>query len=840
MERKKAGNTRKCDCPEYIGRPEDAIGFDEIDASFLLLKAEQRKMLAQEKNMYLERLESLRYPLKSSDELKTFGFYNNLDDKEKESWFARCLAALAGRIVTDEAKDSANLAMCGFSNSYDMDRSVKHILRENVDRIVKINLIMRDERMRKVFAGRGLWMECGCVDPDPDERMGLLLDTTQKDPGLYEKRGAAVLLRADASHRFEMAEAYPWGDTGKKIDEGSLGEWMRRTRLIYREYFSELSAQDMERVYESIGDKTEREDPGVTESRDSERNITKAWEKMFGVLSMNYQFPGDGITTLLKLWSFLKNHATGRMRKGIPYGVMVECEDTELGKRFLKDLAEVYIRQGLLFGGMKYRPEEGILNRTLNPKENYRKMWQEKDRLAQEYFVKHRADGTFAVGAFTLIDLDLIELPGDDTAGEDMDTFSGGRRCEDRYRDELKFLKAEFAGNSSVYIPFLIVNPKRAGQIKKHLPTVYGRLFPHHLILEPKKRGTDELVSLITNRLHQTLRIPIDDGYYWGLKGYLAATYRQSPLDVETYVDELVNDTITAYYEEPDPEPKIMARCVPHYPKRLYLTDLAGMKELRQALEEIRGRYLLNMRLSSYAKNPPSPILNMVITGNTGTGKSTAGPVIENELFRMGVLGKDKCIILSAYELSGERSAEYLEERIAAAGGGVLFLDDAHELKGKDTVIRRLWKAMQTDTDVIFIIAGRSGGMEELRKDYPEFATRIGYRISFEDPGTDILTEICDKCLSRAGFSTVDDAKKAIAERMSHFKAMQGFTNGYFALYLADRTLEKRSKSSTGTEIAFLRNISVRDIPSVSELEKAMGCLNETADKKTDIAESEE
>ena len=214
--------------------------------------------------------------------------------------------------------------------------------------------------------------------------------------------------------------------------------------------------------------------------------------------------------------------------------------------------------------------------------------------------------------------------------------------------------------------------------------------------------------------------------------------------------------------------------------------------------------------------------------------------MIENELFRMGVLGKDKCIILSAYELSGECSAEYLEERIAAAGGGVLFLDDAHELKGKDTVIRRLWKAMQTDTDVIFIIAGRSGGMEELRKDYPEFATRIGYRVSFEDPGTDILTEICDKCLSRAGFSTGDDAKKAIAERMSHFKAMQGFTNGYFALYLADRTLEKRSKSSTGTEMAFLRNISVRDIPSVSELEKAMGCLNETADRKTDISESEE
>ena len=75
--------------------------------------------------------------------------------------------------------------------------------------------------------------------------------------------------------------------------------------------------------------------------------------------------------------------------------------------------------------------------------------------------------------------------------------------------------------------------------------------------------------------------------------------------------------------------------------------------------------------------------LNMMITGNPGTGKTTVARMVARYLHAFGILPRDRFVEKNGLDLKGKylgHTSHTVKEAVADAMGGCLFLDEAYAL----------------------------------------------------------------------------------------------------------------------------------------------------------------
>merc|ERR1711939_410393 len=125
--------------------------------------------------------------------------------------------------------------------------------------------------------------------------------------------------------------------------------------------------------------------------------------------------------------------------------------------------------------------------------------------------------------------------------------------------------------------------------------------------------------------------------------------------------------------------------------------------------------------------------MNVVLTGNPGTGKTTFARLMFKTLLAHGVLKKDVFIERNALELKGEycgQTAPKIKDIFRMAHGGCLFLDEAYALANGDKfsneAIRMLLTEVENNrTEVLVVLAGYEDKMEELINADPGLARRF-------------------------------------------------------------------------------------------------------------------
>lgn len=200
------------------------------------------------------------------------------------------------------------------------------------------------------------------------------------------------------------------------------------------------------------------------------------------------------------------------------------------------------------------------------------------------------------------------------------------------------------------------------------------------------------------------------------------------------------------------------------------LDSLVGLKNIKNIVKSIINTLELQHRKKEIGIDSEDISLNMIFTGNPGTGKTTVARIIGKILKTIGILKKGHMVEVTRSDLVaeyvGQTGAKTLR-KIKEAYGGVLFIDEAYSLNGNNTsdfgkeAIATLIKEMEDSRDkLIVIMAGYTKEMKELINLNPGMESRIKFIIEFPDYNPSELMGIFEELCKRESYTLSEEAKE--------------------------------------------------------------------------------
>lgn len=269
------------------------------------------------------------------------------------------------------------------------------------------------------------------------------------------------------------------------------------------------------------------------------------------------------------------------------------------------------------------------------------------------------------------------------------------------------------------------------------------------------------------------------------------------------------------------------------------LNAMAGLEDIKRQVKHLGSMARLAEMRRKQGLPAPDLALHALFKGSSGTGKTTVAKLMGRIYRDMGLLSSGHIVVAERRTLTGryyDSEARAVEQAIASARGGILFIDEAYMLNVKDDprdpghkVLEHLLTALSDkgNRDWMLILAGYTKEMDELMNSNPGLSSRISNLFTFNDYGVDELVNIAEIFCREQQYTLTTEARtrlRAVIER-DYALRDENFGNGRYVVNL----LEQRVLPSLAQRVARLRKptrealqrIVAEDIPiSAEEMER--------------------